>query len=137
MKLTIITFCITICTRIGSIRIASRIFFVWVCLFYAPFDNYLLIWKRLHNRWRAANFYLCSALMVIEQLRFLSVPHLLWHGWSSLRTRDTHTECWAFGSGAFTTSFYDLGMLQLGFAHHTLRLRHRCGFSLVFMYIPR
>ena len=27
-----------------------------------------------------ANFYLCSALMAIEQWGFFSVPHLLWHG---------------------------------------------------------
>ena len=28
---------------------------------------------------RAANFDLCSALMVVEQWGFFSVPHLLWH----------------------------------------------------------
>ena len=39
------------------------------------------------------------------------------------RTRDTHTYCWSFGSGAVTTSFDDLGVSQLGFEHPTYRLR--------------
>ena len=38
-----------------------------------------LIWRRHHCRWRAANFDLCSALMVFEQWGFFGVPHLLWH----------------------------------------------------------
>ena len=43
--------------------------------------------------------------------------------WSSPRTRDTHTCCRAFGCGAVTTSFNDLGLSQLGFEHPTFRLR--------------
>ena len=42
-----------------------------------PRTNLLL---SLFNQWRAANFYLCSALRAIEQWGFFSVPHLLWHG---------------------------------------------------------
>ena len=47
--------------------------FVW------GFSSHLR-WTRHHSRWRAANFDLCSALIAIEQWRFFSVPHLLWHG---------------------------------------------------------
>ena len=36
--------------------------------------------SRHRCRWRAANFDLCSALLVIEQWEFFCVPHLLWHG---------------------------------------------------------
>ena len=43
--------------------------------------------------------------------------------WSSLRTRDTHTYCRAFSSGAVTTYFYDLGLSRLGFQHPSFRLR--------------
>ena len=53
----------------------------FVCLgFIVQIENFSLIWRRHHYRWRAANFDLCSALMAIEQWGFLSVPHLLWHG---------------------------------------------------------
>ena len=45
---------------------------------------------------------------------------------SSAKTRDTHIQCNAFGSGAVTTCFYDLGLLQLGFKHQTFRLRSEC-----------
>ena len=48
--------------------------------FFVPLENFSFIWRRHHCRWRAANFNLCSALMAIEQWRFFSVPHLLWHG---------------------------------------------------------
>ena len=51
-----------------------------VCLvFFVQFDNLSLIRKFHHNLWRAANFDLCLALLVIERWGFLSVPHLLWH----------------------------------------------------------
>ena len=56
----------------------------WVCLFLGefivPLENFSLIWRRHHYRWRAANFFLCSALMAIEQWGFYCMPHLLWHG---------------------------------------------------------
>ena len=72
-------------------------FLVWLGLF-VPLENFSLIWRRHHCRWRAANFDLCSALMAIEQWWFFSVPHLLWHGASVYNGRDTHTYCWAFSS---------------------------------------
>ena len=52
------------------------------CLeFFIPLENFSLIWRRHHCRWKAANFDLCSALIAIEQWGFFSVPHiLLWHG---------------------------------------------------------
>ena len=61
---------------------------------YAPFKFLFVwsfsshsIWRRHHCRWRAANFDLCSAL----------TPN-----------------AWVFVSGAVTTCFNDLGLLQLG-----------------------
>ena len=52
-----------------------------VCLgFLIPLENFLLIWKCHHCRWRTANFDMCSALMATEQWGFFSMPHLLWHG---------------------------------------------------------
>ena len=43
-------------------------------------ENFSLVWRRRHCRWKAVNFDLCLALMAIEQWGFFSVPHLLWHG---------------------------------------------------------
>ena len=53
----------------------SRLFVWSFCL-----ENFSLILRRHHCRWRAANFNLCSSLMVFEQWGFFSMPHLLWHG---------------------------------------------------------
>ena len=53
---------------------------LFVCLFIVSLEHFSLIWRPHHYRWGAANFDLCSALMAIEQWRFLSVPQLLWHG---------------------------------------------------------
>ena len=51
----------------------------FVCLgFFVPHENFSLIWRRHHYRWRAANFDLCSALA--KQWGFFSVPQILWHG---------------------------------------------------------
>ena len=49
-------------------------------VFFVPFDNLSLIRKFHYKLWRAANFDLCLALLVIERWGFLSVPHLLWYG---------------------------------------------------------
>ena len=66
---------------------------------------------------------------------------LLWQ----LRGPVTFATCRAFGSGAFTTFFYDLGLSNLGFKHTTFRfreersspLRHlgRHAVLIVYMYI--
>ena len=55
-----------------------------VCLgFFVPRENFSIIWRREHYRWRAAIFDLCFVLMAIEQWGFFSVPHLLLH-WTSV-----------------------------------------------------
>ena len=59
--------------------------------------------------------------------------------WSSERTRDTHTCCRAFGSGAITTCIYDKGLSRLGFKNpifrmrgkHSNQQRHRRSLSLL------
>ena len=57
---------------------------MFVCLFefFVPLENFSLIWRRHHCRWRTANFDLYSALVAIEQWVFFSVSHALWHGTS-------------------------------------------------------
>ena len=67
-------------------RVLNRFTWLLICLFVCltclfgyivPLENFSLIWRRHHYRWRAVNFDLCSTLMAIEQWRFFSVPHLL------------------------------------------------------------
>jgi hypothetical protein len=51
--------------------------------FYVPLKNISLIWRRHHERWRAAKFRpIWSALKAFEQGGFFTMPHLLWHGTS-------------------------------------------------------
>ena len=55
-----------------------------ICLgVFVPLNNFSLIWRRYHYRWRAANFDLFSALMTFEQWGYFSVSHLLWQ-WASV-----------------------------------------------------
>ena len=54
--------------------------FFCLCEFIVLLENFSIICRRHDYRWRAENFYLCSALMVIEQWGFFNVPHLLWYG---------------------------------------------------------
>ena len=62
------------------LKFSSDMFF-FVCLeFIVPLENFSLIWRRHHCRWRAANFDLCSALTTIEQWGSFNVPHPLRHG---------------------------------------------------------
>ena len=79
-----------------------RVHMNFVCSeFSILFENFSIIWRRRHCRWRAASFDLCSALMAIDPWGFFSVPHLLWHRASvyngHLRVSVTHTYCRAFG----------------------------------------
>ena len=69
----------------------SSIFSLWYivcfCLFfylriYVPLENFSLVCRSWHYRWRAVNIDLYSALMAIEHWGFFSVPYLLWHGTS-------------------------------------------------------
>ena len=99
----------------------------WGLFGFAPYSIIFHSWRRHHYRWRTANFGLCSALMATEQWWFFSVLNLLWHGayvynchlWGPV----THTYCRAFGNGAVTTTFNDLGLSRLGFGQLTFRLR--------------
>ena len=110
-------------------KLSKNMCLTYVCLFviFVPLENFSLIWRRHHCRWSAANFDLCSALMVIEQWGFYSVSYLLWHGASVcngyLRGPVTLTHCRAFDSEALITCFYDLGLSLLGFEHPTFRLQ--------------
>ena len=53
---------------------------LFICLWiFVPIENFSLIWRRHHCRWRDSNFDLCLALMTIEQWGFFSLPHLLRH----------------------------------------------------------
>ena len=88
-------------------------FFVFILESIFPLENFSLIWRRHHCRWRTANFDIYSALMTIEQWGFFIVPHLVWHG-SSPRTCDNLTYCRAFGSGAVTTCFLWLRSVATG-----------------------
>ena len=46
---------------------------LFVCLeFFVPLENFSLICRRHHDRWMAANFDLCSALMAIEKWGFFN-----------------------------------------------------------------
>ena len=67
-----------------SIRINHLCILMIVCLFvclrfYFPLENFSVIWRCHHYRWRNTNFDLYLALMAIKQWGFFKVPHLLWH----------------------------------------------------------
>ena len=123
------------------ISVTFQTIFYFVCVdFIVQFENFSLLWKRHHCRWRAANLDLCSALMALEQWEFFNVPHQLWHGPTlydgHLRGPVTLTCCRAFDSGAVTTYFYDLGLSSLGIEPQSPAcranappLRHRSGLS--------
>ena len=94
-----------------------------LCLFVCLFEIFRPTWGFFIHMmtsplqvFRAANFYLCSALISIEQ-------------WG-------YTCCQAYSSGAVTTWFNDLGLSRLGFEHPTIRLRdersdHLCGLNII------
>ena len=105
----------------------------FVCLFvYRPTRKCSLIWRRLHYRWSAENFDLCSALMAIEKWGFFSVPHLLWH-WASVyncHLRRIVTLTPTAERLAMMLTVPVLGLSRLGFEHptfHSNPLRHRRG----------
>ena len=62
-------------TQIIAIHLSFNFFYFGV---FVPLEISALIWRRHHYRRRPTHFDLCSALMVIEQWGFFSVPHLLW-----------------------------------------------------------
>ena len=53
-----------------------------ICLFvliFVQLENFTLIWRHHHYRWRAANYDLCSALMAVEQWGFFGVLFKSWN----------------------------------------------------------
>ena len=99
-------------------------FVILVCLgVFVPLETFSLIWRRHHNRWRVANFDLCSALIAFDQWGytycdtrhpFVMViskdpwhPHLLSCVWQ-----------WSC-----PYLFNDLDLTRLGLEHPTFRLR--------------
>ena len=99
-----------------------------VCLgFFIPLENFSLIWRRYHYRWRAANFDVCLELMNIEQWGFFSVPHLLWHGASNynghLRGPVTLIPFAERLAVELSLHVFTTCLSRLGFEHLTLRLR--------------
>ena len=107
------------------------ILFYYKCrVFFYPFKNFSLTWRRHNDRWKAANFDLHICLGPLSSEGSLQATPTVTQNirirWSSPRTRDTHTYCRAFGSGVFTTFFNDLGLSRLGFENSTIRLRGEC-----------
>ena len=62
-----------------AIEFIIKDYCLFVCLFDCSFSSnlrmiFLLIWRRHHYRWRAANFDLCSALMAIVWVLYRATP---------------------------------------------------------------
>ena len=99
-----------------------------ICLgFIGQHENFSLIWRRHHYRWRASKFELCSTLMAIGEWGYFRVPHLLWHGASvfniHLRRPVTLTLIAERLEWSCHYLFYDLDVSRLGFEHPAFRLR--------------
>ena len=115
-----------------------------------PFTVFCYVWLKLARwLWRGIvpleNSPYGNVTITTEELQSLnnswyswplsSGSSLLWDRTSSPSTRDTHTCCRTFGSGAVSTCFNDLRLPWLGFENSTFRmrgehfnrLRHRCG----------
>ena len=131
------------CTFSIITLVHDSIAILFVCLFgvYRPTrENFSLIRRRYHYRWRAANFLPMLSIHVHWAVRFFfSVPHILWHGTSvydgHLRGPVTLTPiAERLAVELSLPVFYDLGLSRLGSDHPTfcLRgkrsnpLRHRC-----------
>ena len=99
--------------------------------FIVPLENFSLIWRRHHNRWRAANF-----AHARHSLPLSSEGSLACHTSSDtghpyiMVISDDHwySHLLPFSSRAVTTCFYDLGPSRLGFEHPTLG-KSRLGFE--------
>ena len=78
-----------------------------LALFFCPTREFSLIWRRHHNRWRAAKFDLCSALWPLSSEGSLACHTYCdtWHPFMMVIS-DTHTYCRAFGSRAVTISVF-------------------------------
>ena len=120
------TFKITMSTNVLAISCnkhdgkGNRMF---VCLFVFSLENFSLIWKRHHYRWRVVNFYLCSPLVAIEQWGFFSVSHLLWH---RVSINNGHLPWHSHLLPSFnqwSCHYLRLRSVALGFEHPTFRMR--------------
>ena len=90
--------------------------FLFDCLgFYVPFKNFLLYRHILTYTWHSWSLSIggslgCHTNNVTGHLFMIIIFQDLRHG---------HTCCQAFGGGAVTTCFHDLGLSRLGFEHPT------------------
>ena len=98
-----------------EIMVLRKIFlflFVWSFCPSWLFSTHMMISRRHHYQWRAANFDHYPELMAIQQWGFLACqPNVTWDiclQWLSPRICDTHTCCQALSSGAVTTCFNKL-----------------------------
>ena len=88
--------------------VLANILYLVICLFV---DVFMSDFFSHMEKWRTANFDLCSVIIAIEQWGFFSVhvPQTVKRGiriyCSSPKARDTHTYCRALSSGAVTTRF--------------------------------
>ena len=112
------------------------LFYLFVCLkFIVPLENFSLIWRHHHCRWRAPNFDLCSALMAIEQWGFFNVPNLLRHGPTlyngHLRAPMTLASVIEhLAVEPSTTCFYDLRLSRSGIEPHFPHTRRTYGIAV-------
>ena len=78
-----------------------------------------------------------SALIIIEQLGFLSVPHLLWHGASSynghLRDRCDSPPVVERLAVVLPDDFYDLGLSRMGTEHYTEKIHITKSYIIKFL----
>ena len=116
----------------GTVKLKLTAANVFVCFFgllvglfefFGPLENFSSIWRRHHCRWRAANFDLCSVLMVIEQWEFFSAPHLLWHGTSVYNCHLRESVKLTPIAERFAEQSLTVLRLRSGFEHLSFRLR--------------
>ena len=97
-----------------------------VCLeFYVSLENFSFMWTRHHYLWRTAYFDLLplNGEGSFACYTYCDTRHqFIIIYWSSLKTRDTHTCCRAFRSGAVITCSNNLGLSRPEHARQTLYL---------------
>ena len=88
---------------------------LFVCLFgvFRPTREFFIHLETSPLPAKGCKFWPISALMIIEQWGFFSVPHLLWP-FKMVISKDPWHSYWASGSKAVTTCFKDLGLSRLG-----------------------
>lgn len=88
---------------------------LFVCLeCFVPLQIVSLIWRPQHCRCRAANFNICTTLMVVDQWGFFRVPQLLWLGcynafWKKSGVKIRHINAlWKFKKNSGNQILHDL-----------------------------